>query len=519
MYLLNALRKRLYSDESLNEKPKKKTVGFWKYAAVPLVLGVLAFGGCDEEEAYHDRQSVTHSQYYKRSGIFQEMDDGKITIEVSGPKKIKQQGVGVYTVVVSASDAFKYSCCIFGADDRALDFLPGIKMFRKHNIWDTGNKTRMHPFKGLSKKSPVDLDIVSRIGSALDLAFSRERVNAIRKNLPEWTRNPDYETSDILFTKWDTEIGFTAVKWEIPVKVYDDCKLKIYNISRPNFSKNPVTITYEFGIDVGQIIDNAGGIVDLDVIEIKNLTRTPFVNEEFASWSPDGNLIVYTTYRGMITIMDSEGNNKKFLARGLFPVWSPDGKRIAYLYPLKEIPFKGGDKGFYSIHIVDKKGNSRCIVKSAEEVYINQQVPPLSFGWLPDGRIVYEEYTDFGKGSVFVVDPDDGKKTLIRDAEQIKKYSKHFVIRYNSDCSFDKRFVIYSSFAIHEGPSELYMGSNDPGFWDRRITSTKDVAEEEPLWSPRAYEVVYVAQKVRPLGESMYRIVNSDICKVTFGKK
>ena len=54
------------------------------------------------------------------------------------------------------------------------------------------------------------------------------------------------------------------------------------------------------------------------------------------AWSPDGSLIAYTAYGGLLTLMAASGSEKRVLAPsarslGYPPVWSPDGSQIAFV--------------------------------------------------------------------------------------------------------------------------------------------------------------------------------------------
>ena len=54
------------------------------------------------------------------------------------------------------------------------------------------------------------------------------------------------------------------------------------------------------------------------------------------AWSPDGSLIAYTAYGGLLTLMAASGSEKRVLAPsarslGYPPVWSPDDSQIAFV--------------------------------------------------------------------------------------------------------------------------------------------------------------------------------------------
>jgi Tol biopolymer transport system component len=78
---------------------------------------------------------------------------------------------------------------------------------------------------------------------------------------------------------------------------------------------------------------------------LKNLTKTPKLNEDNPAWSPDGRHIAYGRYSTTdscgafcerIYVMDADGHHVTRLRGGpgngwdFAPAWSPDGKQIAY---------------------------------------------------------------------------------------------------------------------------------------------------------------------------------------------
>ncbi len=68
---------------------------------------------------------------------------------------------------------------------------------------------------------------------------------------------------------------------------------------------------------------------DLDK-DIKTKLTDNSVTDKYASWSPDGSKIAYTSQLGSIYIMNADGTEKKFIVNGEHPTFNEDGTSIYY---------------------------------------------------------------------------------------------------------------------------------------------------------------------------------------------
>lgn len=74
-------------------------------------------------------------------------------------------------------------------------------------------------------------------------------------------------------------------------------------------------------------------ILDLNTSDVINLTNTPNRHEDFAAWSPDGELIAFSAVdAGIETVFvkpaDEPNTPAQAVGRGKTPAWSPDGNSI-----------------------------------------------------------------------------------------------------------------------------------------------------------------------------------------------
>ena len=97
-------------------------------------------------------------------------------------------------------------------------------------------------------------------------------------------------------------------------------------------------------------------VMNADGTNVRQLTSTEYDNF-WASWSPDGTQIAFTSDRGRgteIYLMDADGTNVRQLTKTNFesfrPVWSPDGNQIAF-------SIDQGASGIANIFIMNADGS------------------------------------------------------------------------------------------------------------------------------------------------------------------
>lgn len=109
---------------------------------------------------------------------------------------------------------------------------------------------------------------------------------------------------------------------------------------------------------------------------------SPYVQETWPTWSPDGTMIAYTSNAEDIFqdiwVMNADGTNQTRLtvneAFDAFPEWSPDGTKIAFTSDREEVD---------DIWVMDVDGSDPLRLTSGQGV---DERPD----WSPDGtRIVF----------------------------------------------------------------------------------------------------------------------------------
>ena len=138
---------------------------------------------------------------------------------------------------------------------------------------------------------------------------------------------------------------------------------------------------------------------------VRRLTNNSCPDDRHPSWSPDGEHIVFSSWRDgndEIYVMDADdGGNLQNLtnnpADDEYPSWSPDGERIAFV--------SDRDGGVtYEIYVMDADGGN-------QQRLTNNPADDEDPSWSPDGeRIAFVSNRDGGVTSdeIYVMDADDG---------------------------------------------------------------------------------------------------------------
>lgn len=105
-------------------------------------------------------------------------------------------------------------------------------------------------------------------------------------------------------------------------------------------------------------------------------------------WAPNGDELAFVQRQdlnadGEIRIMDSGGQNERWVADGSAPVWSPDGQFLAYATPLDS-----SSELANRIEVVDRLGQNRRVVFSVTQQLAQLNIPTPN----PDNAIPLSSY-------------------------------------------------------------------------------------------------------------------------------
>jgi TolB protein len=255
-------------------------------------------------------------------------------------------------------------------------------------------------------------------------------------------------------------------------------------------------------------------LMDIDGANVRQVTHNKTINE-FPSWGPDGDTILYTSYRenrqpGLYVLsrggrspgrvfkslrpgapqyrgvidptgqkvavvmsiggatkifsVDRDGRNLRQLTDGtgleVSPSWSPDGKRIAF--------------------VSDRTGGPQIYVMNADGSNPKRITFQGSYNtgasWSPDGKWIAYESRVGGQFDIWLVDPDGSSSVPLVE---------HPASDESASWSPDSRKILFSS--KRRGRADLYVVDIQGGT-PRRITQGEG-DDVSPAWGPYRAEL------------------------------
>jgi TolB protein len=266
-------------------------------------------------------------------------------------------------------------------------------------------------------------------------------------------------------------------------------------------------------------ISNRGGakelfVMDVDGSNARQVTRNKTINE-FPSWGPDGDTILYTSYRedrqpglyvlrrgarspgrifknlrpgsaqyrgvidptgGKVAVVmsvagatkiftvDRDGRNLRQLTTGksleVSPSWSPDGRRIAFV---------SDRAGGPQVYVMNSDGSNQTRLTF-------QGGYNTGASWSPDGKWIAYESRVGGQYDIWLVDPEGASSVPL---------IQHPASDQSATWSPDSRKLIFSS--KRRGRADLYVADIDGGA-ARRITEGEG-DNTSPAWGPYRSEL------------------------------
>jgi len=255
-------------------------------------------------------------------------------------------------------------------------------------------------------------------------------------------------------------------------------------------------------------------LIDADGANVRAVTRNRTLNE-FPSWGPDGDTLLYTSYRenrtpglfvlsragrspgrvfkslrpgaaqyrGVIDpsgqkvavvvsidgatkifVVDRDGGNARQLTDGksleVSPSWSPDGRRIAF--------------------ISDRSGGPQVYVMNADGSSPKRITFQGSYNtgaaWSPDGKWIAYESRVGGQYDIWLIDPEGATNVPLVE---------HPATDESASWSPDSRKIVFSS--NRRGRKDLYVADIQGGS-PRRITQAEGDSTS-PAWGPYRAEL------------------------------
>lgn len=220
-------------------------------------------------------------------------------------------------------------------------------------------------------------------------------------------------------------------------------------------------------------------------------------------WSPDGRHIAFTVeldgdpaapYRTDVYVMDAHGSGVRRLTRSeraLRPVWSPDGRTVAFAKRASSRPNSARNLLSMTIWTIDTDGNDERELVSS--LGVTADTPGA---WSPDRKslaftrrtyIDPERSLESSTGIYLVAADGSGLRKLIENGSDPAWSPDGRLIAYASDRDRNGRLSYgdQTSFA-----NELYVAKAD-GSEPKRLTSTPDLNERSPAWSPDGSRIAY----------------------------
>jgi TolB protein len=178
------------------------------------------------------------------------------------------------------------------------------------------------------------------------------------------------------------ELVFTNPDGSNPIRIQENDP-DVHYYADPAWSPNHCRIAFTGrNYDTGNNADIY--TMDPDGTDILRLTDDPAQDNQ-PDWSPDGQRIVFVSYRDgaslwHLYVMNADGSNQRLLTDAFEmltdPEWSPDGKKILF-----ECNDYRNNQGYDQVCTIDSDGKNLKILTPTDDSHVHYKYPT----WSPDG--------------------------------------------------------------------------------------------------------------------------------------
>jgi Tol biopolymer transport system component len=250
-------------------------------------------------------------------------------------------------------------------------------------------------------------------------------------------------------------------------------------------------------------------VMDSDGRNITNLTNTQEAWERGASWSPDGDFIIFDALNDnggeTIFVMDSKGQNRRQLTFGhnmdIMPAWSPDGFKIAFMSN------RAGGRTAFRIYTTDIEG------QNIEQLTHHQRETDYAPAWSPNGQFIAFVSGSVGDLGIYLIDAKGNNERLIVRSESI------FPCRLA--WSPDGRYLAYVEYGQDEEHKLILMSISINGGPPTKLSTDELANWVSPAWSPDGKHLLFSATRLpeshppgmfaADIGSSQYHTLISDL--------
>jgi Tol biopolymer transport system component len=226
-------------------------------------------------------------------------------------------------------------------------------------------------------------------------------------------------------------------------------------------------------------------MLDLRTGALAQLTNTPYSDERYPAWSPDGERIAYhanyspePSYSDFnVHIMDADGTGLTSIWMSqdvLFfdeamPAWSPDGERLI---------FHSGRDNFFNLFVSDLDGVDYRAITAGDGAFYHAS-------WSPDGTQLAFVMTVDQESSIYTLDISDGYLDIESNLVNMQVLVEG---AFFPAWSPDGTRIAYVSEA--DGDEDIYVIDITTGDI-QQLTNNSDASDTQPEWTSDGTHIIF----------------------------